>query len=151
MAPTGALEAFLKIHTPSSSAQFSASWVTIEDRARHYESFGDDYESCLKWYERSINSLGVEEEKEDMEKSEGKIGNGGRIVKETLMVAGLRDAVCGAERARGVMGRVVERGMLKVRRRFSSYLVSALLLGFVIRTDKGGRVVENCADGLVLN
>jgi hypothetical protein len=112
MAPTGAMEAFLKTHTPSQSAKYRASWVSEEDKNRHHEAFGNNYEACLKWYERGTDSLGVDVEAEELKK--GRIVNGGRIGKETLMVAGMRDAVCGAERARGVMGAVVQKGCLKV-------------------------------------
>lgn len=112
MAPTGALENYLTIYSAEESKRFGADWVTEEDGRRHHEAFGDNYEATVKWYERGNASLGVREEIEMLKN--GKIKNGGRIGKETLMVCGLRDAVCGAERARGVMGRVVEKGLLKV-------------------------------------
>lgn len=112
MAPTGAVEAFLKTNTPAESKKYRAEWVTEEDKERHHEAFGDNYEPCLNWYKRGTNSLGVDVEAEELKK--GGIRNGGRIVKETLIIGGLRDAVCSAERAKGVMGAVVKTGCLKV-------------------------------------
>jgi hypothetical protein len=106
------MEAYLKSNTPSDSAKYRASWVTEEDKIRHHEAFGDNYEACLNWYKRSTSSLGVDEEKELLGK--GLIKRGGKAARETLMVAGLQDAVCSAGRAREAMRRVVEKGCLKV-------------------------------------
>lgn len=72
--------------------------------------FGVDYSACLNWYTRGINNLGVDEEKELLKKGEIKE----KIGKETLMVTGLKDVVCGAERGRVSMSGSVERGKLRV-------------------------------------
>jgi hypothetical protein len=113
MAPRGAMESFLSTHSPADSAVYSAGWVNGEDKKRHHEAFGDSYEPVLNWYKRGKESLGVDYEKEAL--TRGEIANGGRIKKETLMLTGQKDAVCSADRARGVMGSVVKKGLLKVR------------------------------------
>lgn len=105
-APIGGLRDWLA----SKSKTHVASYITDEDKQHHHKAFGNDYSACNNWYKRGIRNLGVEEEKKMLE--EGKIQS--RIGKETLMVTGLRDVVCTAQRARVAMGASVERGRLRV-------------------------------------
>jgi soluble epoxide hydrolase/lipid-phosphate phosphatase len=83
-----------------------APFVTKEDKEHHHEVFGDDYSACLNWYRRGIRNLGVDEEKEQLRKREIK----GKIAKETLFIAGLRDATSPAERGKTSMNGNVEGG-----------------------------------------
>ena len=89
-----------------------APWITEQDSEYHRRAFGVDYEAPTMWYKRGIRNLGVEEEQGMLRR--GEVANGGKIWKETLMVTGLRDVVCGADRARASMRGSVERGKLKV-------------------------------------
>ncbi len=118
LAPTGAMERFLTTTSVAASAQYLAPWISEDDKRRHHEAFGDDYEACLNWYRRSINNLGVKEERELLKM--GLIGR--RIEKETLMVTGLRDAVSSVERARAVMSSCASKGKLKVCYFFIQFL-----------------------------
>lgn len=94
----------------SKSKTHVASYITDEEKAHHHKVFADGYSACVNWYKRGIMNLGVEEEKALLEK--GEIAS--KIGKETLMLTGLRDVICGAQRARVSMRGSVERGKLKV-------------------------------------
>jgi soluble epoxide hydrolase/lipid-phosphate phosphatase len=96
----------------SGSHTHVASYVTEEEKQHHHKVFGDDYSACVTWYKRGIRNLGVDEEKRMLER--GEIENGGRIGKDTLMITGLKDVVCGADRARVSMSGSVVKGKLKV-------------------------------------
>lgn len=106
LAPIDALKEWLL----SGSLTHVAGYITEEDKEHHRKVFEDGYDACVCWYKRGIRNLGVEEEQEKLKK--GEIRN--KIGKETLMITGLKDVVCGAERARVGMEGSVERGMLKV-------------------------------------
>jgi soluble epoxide hydrolase/lipid-phosphate phosphatase len=105
-APTDGLENFIT----SNSTTPLASFITPEDKVHHHAVFGDDYSACLNWYKRGITNLGVEEEAKLLKK--GNIKE--KIAQETLMIAGLKDAVSGAQRARVAMTACVEKGKLAV-------------------------------------
>ena len=83
-----------------------APYITEEDKTHHHEMFGDDYSPSLNWYHRGIRNLGAEEEKEQVKRGEIKE----KIAKETLFIAGLRDATSSPERGRIVMKTFVEGG-----------------------------------------
>ena len=89
-----------------------ASYINDEEKEHHHKVFGNDYLACINWYNRGIRNLGVDEEKAMLEN--GTIKNGGIIGKETLMITGLKDVVCGADRARVGMRESVDRGFLRV-------------------------------------
>jgi soluble epoxide hydrolase/lipid-phosphate phosphatase len=105
-APTDGLENFIT----SNSTTPLASFITPEDKVHHHAVFGDDYSASLNWYRRGITNLGVEEEAKLLK--EGKIKE--KIGQETLMIAGLKDAVSDAQRARVAMTGCVEKGKLAV-------------------------------------
>lgn len=88
----------------------TAPYISEIDKKHHHASFGDDYEAPCKWYVRGLENLGIEEEKIALR--EGKIRPGLGI--ETLMIGGLKDVVCPADRARASMESSVEKGKLTV-------------------------------------
>ncbi len=102
----------LKDWLVSGSRTHVASYITEEEKEYHHKAFGNDYSACVTWYKRGIRNLGVEEEQRMLKR--GEIKNGGRIARDTLMITGLRDVVCGAERARTSMKASVDRGKLRV-------------------------------------
>ncbi|KAF4636031.1 hypothetical protein G7Y89_g2058 [Cudoniella acicularis] len=81
-----------------------------EEKEVHHGAFGDSYSPCLNWYKRAIGNVGLEAEKEELERGDFE----DRIEKETLMITGTKDAVCLAGHARGVMGSYVEKGKLEI-------------------------------------
>jgi len=100
----------LKSQLESNTIVPLAPYVSSIDKAHHHASFGDDYEAPCKWYVRGIENLGVDEEKKAL--NEGSIKPGLDI--ETLMIAGLKDIVCPADRARIRMESSVKKGKLTV-------------------------------------
>src|SRR6266536_1854147 len=105
-APTDGLENFIT----SNSTTSLASYITSKDKVHHHAIFGDDYSACLNWYRRGIANLGVDDEVKLLK--DGKIKE--KIGQDTLMIAGLKDAVSRAERARVAMSWCVEKGKLAV-------------------------------------
>ena len=105
-APIDGLKSFLT----ASSKTNVAPYITETEIAHHRAVFGDDYSACLNWYKRAISNLGVDEEKQLLKKGEIK----DKIGKETLLVTGLRDVICGAERGRVSMKGSVEKGKLSI-------------------------------------
>lgn len=87
-----------------------ASYITPEHKEHHHASFGTDYTAPLNWYKRSLADLGRQEE-EDLLK-QGKIESS--IKKDTLMISGLKDAVCLPFAAKRVMPEVVEGELVEV-------------------------------------
>ena len=85
-------------------------FVTIEDKAHHHATFGDDYSHCLNWYHRGINNLGVAKEKTLL--ASGKIKS--KIDKHTLFLPGLKDAVSIGVKGKAAMKMTVEEGKLKI-------------------------------------
>ena len=102
----------LKDWLTAGSKTHVAGYICEEEKEYHHRVFGDDYSACVNWYKRGIRNMGVDEETKMLER--GEIENGGRIAKDTLMLTGLKDVVCGADRARVVMKGAVDKGKLKV-------------------------------------
>jgi len=105
-APIGALRGFIE----ADSKAEMASYITPEDMEHHHASFGDDYTAPLNWYKRSLADLGQEEEAELLK--QGKIDK--KIKKDTLMVCGLKDAVCLPFSAKRVMPESVDGRLTEV-------------------------------------
>lgn len=102
MAPTNALKTMIEADTMIPLA----SYISEIDKAHHHASFGDDYAAPCKWYVRGLDNLGVDEEKQALK--EGKMK--AKLEIPTLMIGGLRDAVCPADQARASMRKTVEGG-----------------------------------------
>jgi len=96
----------LKSHLLTNTLVPLAPYVTSETKAHHHAAFGDDYSAPCMWYVRGIDNLGVEEEREALKN--GAIRQSLRL--NTLMVAGLKDKVCPADRARVSMNGTVDGG-----------------------------------------
>ena len=114
-------------------------WIEEGDKEFHHQMFGDDYEAPTKWYSRGILSLGAKNEKELLRK--GLIME--RLRKETLMVTGTRDAVCGAARARESMNASVQRGLLKVVDLDAGHWI------MLERKEETNRVLEQFIEGVI--
>jgi soluble epoxide hydrolase/lipid-phosphate phosphatase len=102
LAPTNALKNLIEVDTIIPPA----SYISATDKAHHHASFGDDYSAPCRWYVRGLANLGVEEEKDALKAGSMKP----KLEIETLMIGGLRDAVCPADRARVSMNGSVEGG-----------------------------------------
>jgi soluble epoxide hydrolase / lipid-phosphate phosphatase len=101
------MERFITSSSPTTSSSLLAPYITEEDKALHHSLFGSDYSAPCTWYVRGISSLGVEEEKDSIEKGRMKE----KIGKETLMIATVNDPVGTPERARSGMQAGVEGGL----------------------------------------
>ncbi|KAH8815643.1 Alpha/Beta hydrolase protein [Xylogone sp. PMI_703] len=105
-APVGALKKYLEEDKKSEMAPY----MTPEAIEHHHASLGDDYSAPLNWYKRSIADIGSEEEAELAK--QGKLEK--TLKKDTLMVAGLKDAVCLPFVSKDVMPKVVEGELVEV-------------------------------------
>jgi soluble epoxide hydrolase/lipid-phosphate phosphatase len=86
-----------------------ASFVTPADKARHHDSFGNDYSPSLNWYRRGIANLGVAEEITLLGKGEIKA----KLEQDTLFVGGMKDAIFPPQRGRAIMAMATEESRLK--------------------------------------
>jgi len=102
----------LEKHITSDTPLTVASYITEEDKEHHRTTFGSDYSSCVNWYKRGIQNLGVEEEIKSLK--EGEIQD--RIPEnvQALMITGSKDAVCLAGWAEQAMRGVCREGQLAI-------------------------------------